>query len=44
MDGNNVEANVELEDDKSTCGERFQQIVIGNIEKFFYKYGKCVAR
>ena len=26
------------------CSQRFQKAVIGNIEVFFYRYGKFVAR
>lgn len=26
------------------CSQRFQRAVIGNIEVFFYRYGKFVAR
>ena len=26
------------------CGARFQGVVMGSLETFFYKYGKFVAR
>ena len=39
-----VEKVKKLKKPTEGCNQRFQKAVIGNIEVFFYRYGKFVAR
>ena len=44
MDENNLEEAIPNNGNSDNFSKRFQQLVLGNLEKFFYSYGKFVAR